>query len=264
MPMPMTGSWAATRSRWRCPSPILPVRARRSGPRRRMRPRCADRGTRPEAGPGRVTAVDRPRSSSRPYAAASRSPGDRAPAEDLPFEGGCFDETLAELVINVIDDPVAGLREIGEVTRTAASSPHACGLHRRRPDRSDLRCRPSARSEVETGSVCPGSRIGHLADLFRAAAIGDTVDSAVAVDVEHATFEDSVEPVHARRRPVGCDVAASSRSAHRIARALPGEAAGATVRSLGEGLGGARRGLTPTRRRSRTFPHTGASDSPLA
>ena len=24
MPMPMTGSWAATRGRWRCPSPISP------------------------------------------------------------------------------------------------------------------------------------------------------------------------------------------------------------------------------------------------
>ena len=48
--------------------------------------------------------------------------------------------------------------------------------------------------EVETGSVCPGSRAGHLADLFRAAGIGDVVDSAVAVDVEHATFEDWWEP----------------------------------------------------------------------
>src|SRR5947207_716420 len=48
--------------------------------------------------------------------------------------------------------------------------------------------------EVETGSVCPGSRAGHLADLFRAAGIGDIVDSAVAVDVEHATFEDWWEP----------------------------------------------------------------------
>src|SRR5439155_10716443 len=42
----------------------------------------------------------------------------------------------------------------------------------------------------------------------------------------------------ARRQP-------RARSAHGIARALQGEAAGATVRSLGEGLGGARRGLTP-------------------
>jgi threonine/homoserine/homoserine lactone efflux protein len=57
-----------------------------------------------------------------------------------------------------------------------------------------------------------------------------------------------VGAVHARRRPVGCARRRPrARSAHGIARALQGEAAGATVRSLGEGLGGARRGLTPTR-----------------
>jgi hypothetical protein len=48
--------------------------------------------------------------------------------------------------------------------------------------------------EVEIGSVCPGSRAGHLADLFREAGIADTVDSSVAVDVEHPTFEDWWEP----------------------------------------------------------------------
>src|SRR3954447_7451561 len=63
------------------------------------------------AGPGRVTAVD----PSEEFVAAlrDRQPGVqviRAPAEDLPFEGGCFDATLAQLVVNVMDDPVAGLR----------------------------------------------------------------------------------------------------------------------------------------------------------
>src|SRR5205085_11229555 len=61
--------------------------------------------------------------------------------------------------------------------------------------------------EVETGSVCPGSRAGHLADLFRAAGIGDIVDSAVAVDVEHATFEDWWEPFTLGVAPSGALVA---------------------------------------------------------
>ena len=70
------------------------------------------------AGPERVTAVD----PSEEFVAAlrGRHPGVqviRASAEDLPFEGGCFDATLAQLVINVIDDPVAGLREMARVTR---------------------------------------------------------------------------------------------------------------------------------------------------
>src|SRR2546425_1507908 len=79
------------------------------------------------AGPGRVTAVD----PSEEFVAAlrGRHPGVeviRAPAEDLPFEGGCFDATLAQLVVNVMDDPVAGLREMARVTH-AATTPHACG-----------------------------------------------------------------------------------------------------------------------------------------
>src|SRR6187551_615675 len=59
-------------------------------------------------GPGRVTAVD----PSEEYVAAvrGRHPGVqviRAPAEDLPFEAGGFDATLAQLVVHVMDDPVA-------------------------------------------------------------------------------------------------------------------------------------------------------------
>src|SRR5437016_13349433 len=70
------------------------------------------------AGPGRVTAVDP--SEEFVEALRGRHPGVeviRAPAEDLPFEGGCFDATLAQLVVNVMDDPVAGLREMARVTR---------------------------------------------------------------------------------------------------------------------------------------------------
>src|SRR5215216_73426 len=61
--------------------------------------------------PGRVTAVDPAEEFVAPL--RGRHPGVeviRAPAEDLPFEGGRFDATLAQLVVNVMDDPVAGLR----------------------------------------------------------------------------------------------------------------------------------------------------------
>jgi hypothetical protein len=61
--------------------------------------------------------------------------------------------------------------------------------------------------EVETGSVCPGSRAGHLADLFRTAGISDVADSAVVVDVEHATFEDWWEPFTLGVAPSGAYVA---------------------------------------------------------
>jgi ubiquinone/menaquinone biosynthesis C-methylase UbiE len=100
------------------------------------------------AGAGRVTAVD----PSEEFVAAlrGRHPGVqviRAPAEDLPFEGGCFEATLAQLVVNVMDDPVGGLREMARVTRDGGVVA-ACvwDFTDGGPDRSILGCRPSARS----------------------------------------------------------------------------------------------------------------------
>ena len=146
-------------------------------------------------GPGRVTAVD----PSEEFVAAlrGRQPGVeviRAPAEDLPFEGGYFDATLAQLVVNVMDDPVAGLREMARVTRDGGVVA-ACvwDFTDGGPLGPFWDAARTLDPELETGSV-PGSRAGHLADLFRAAGIGDIVDGAVAVNVEHATFEDWWEP----------------------------------------------------------------------
>src|SRR6266540_2657227 len=161
------------------------------------------------AGPGRVTAVD----PSEEFVAAlrGRHPGVeviRAPAEDLPFEGGCFDATLAQLVVNVMDDPVAGLREMARVTRDGGVVA-ACvwDFTDGGPIGPFWDAAQALDPEVETGSVCPGSRAGHLADLFRAAGIGDIVDSAVAVDVEHATFEDWWDPFTLGVAPSGAHVA---------------------------------------------------------
>src|SRR6478736_6461382 len=148
------------------------------------------------AGPRRVTAVD----PSEEFVAAlrGRHPGVqviRAPAEDLPFEGGCFDATLAQLVVNVMEDPVAGLREMARVTLDGGVVA-ACvwDFTDGGPIGPFWDAAQALDPEVDTGSVCPGSRSGHLADLFRAAGIADIVDGAVAVHVEHATFEDWWEP----------------------------------------------------------------------
>jgi SAM-dependent methyltransferase len=147
-------------------------------------------------GPERVTAAD----PSEEYVAAlrARHPGVeviRVPAEDLPFEGGRFDATLAQLVINVMDDPVAGLREMARVTRSGGVVA-ACvwDFTEGGPLGPFWDAARALDPEVETGSVCPGSRRGHLAELFSQAGIGDIVDGAVAVEVEHATFEEWWEP----------------------------------------------------------------------
>src|SRR5262249_17238020 len=144
------------------------------------------------AGPARVTAVD----PSEEYVAAlgDRHPGVEvipAPADDLPFAAGSFDATLAQLVVHVMDDPIAGLREMARVTRDGGVV-SACvwDFTDGGPIGPFWDAAQALDPDVETGSVAPGSRAGHLADLFRTAGIGDIVDSAVAVNVEHATFED--------------------------------------------------------------------------
>src|SRR5438128_2931840 len=107
-----------------------------------------------------------------------------------------------------MDDPVAGLREMARLTRDGGVVADSLSLHDALPIFGPFWDAAQALDpEVETGSVCPGSRAGHLADLFRAAGIGDIVDSAVAVDVEHATFEDWWEPFTLGVAPSGAHVA---------------------------------------------------------
>jgi SAM-dependent methyltransferase len=69
-------------------------------------------------GAERVTAID----PSPPFVAACREryPGvkvEQARAEALPFADAAFDHALAQLVVNFMADPVAGVREMRRVTR---------------------------------------------------------------------------------------------------------------------------------------------------
>ncbi len=69
-------------------------------------------------GPAAVTAVD----PSEPFVEALRArfPGvdvRLASAESLPFDDGAFDAALAQLVVNFMKDPAAGVAEMRRVTR---------------------------------------------------------------------------------------------------------------------------------------------------
>ena len=161
-------------------------------------------------GAAAVTAVD----PSEPFveAARERHPGvrvERAPAEQLPFPDDELDVALAQLVVHFMADPVAGLREMGRVTRpggvvAACVWDHAGGggplsvfweaVHALDPD-------------VPDESRLAGSREGHLAELLGEAGLHDVEDGAVSVDVEHTSFEEWWEPFTLGVGPAGAYVA---------------------------------------------------------
>ena len=149
-------------------------------------------------------------------------------AERLPFADDTFDAALAQLVVHFMADPVAGLREMGRVTRpgglvaacvwdlAAGGGPievfwqAAKGLD------------PSARTEMGMA----GGHEGHLAQLCAAAGLSDIESSALTVDVAFASVDEWWEPFTLGVGPAGAyvgglDVGARERLRARCNELLP-------------------------------------------
>jgi len=155
---------------------------------------------------GAVSAVD----PSEAFVAAARSrlPGvdiQRAGAERLPFPDDVFDFALAQLVVHFMADPVAGLREMGRVTRpggtvAACVWDHAGGgspLTTFWTAVNELD--PQARDE----SALAGAREGHLAELFSAAGLHDIESALLTVRSSFAGFDEWWEPYTLGVGPAG-------------------------------------------------------------
>lgn len=161
-------------------------------------------------GDGGVAAVDP--SPSFVAAIRERHPGvevRQAPAERLPFEDRRFDAALAQLVVHFMPDPVAGLREMGRVTR-AGGVVAACvwdfdegGSPLSAFWEAARRLDPESPGEV----VRPGTRRGDLTRLMRAAGLVEVEESAVSVDVAHPTFDDWWNPFELGVGPAGAYLA---------------------------------------------------------
>jgi SAM-dependent methyltransferase len=164
-------------------------------------------------GTGEVSAVE----PSRSFAAAAR---DRLPgvsisvsaAEHLPFPDGTFDVALAQLVVHFMADPVAGLREMGRVTRTGGTVAACVWDHA--GDRSPLAVFWQAARELDPSvrdeSGLAGVREGHLAELFAQAGLGPARAAILTVRVTHRTFEQWWEPFTLGVGPAGSYVASLS------------------------------------------------------
>jgi SAM-dependent methyltransferase len=157
-----------------------------------------------------VAAVD----PSPPFVAAAR---DRFPAvdvreaaaESLPFEDDTFDAALAQLVVNFMADPVAGLREMGRVTRPGGTI--AASVWDLVGDAGPLQAFWRAAQAVDPGAQdegnMPGSREGHLAELAREAGLANIRSEALTVQVPFASFEEWWAPYLLGVGPAGSYVA---------------------------------------------------------
>jgi SAM-dependent methyltransferase len=133
----------------------------------------------------------------------------RAAAEQLPFGDAAFDVSLAQLVVHFMASPVAGLAEMGRVTRpggvvAACVWDHAGG---RGPLAAFWQAVRELDPQADDESGLAGVREGHLAQLFGQAGLGVTQATALAVEVEHATFDEWWEPFTLGVGPAGAYVA---------------------------------------------------------
>jgi SAM-dependent methyltransferase len=144
------------------------------------------------AGADAVSAADP--SASFVAAVRDRLPGvdvREAPAERLPFPDDAFDTALAQLVVHFMTDPVAGLREMGRVTRPGGIVA-ACVWDQgggRGPLSLFWRAARELDPAADDESHRPGMREGHLASLFEGAGFGPLHASTLTVRVRHDSFE---------------------------------------------------------------------------
>jgi SAM-dependent methyltransferase len=133
-----------------------------------------------------------------------------ASAEDLPFDAGRFDASLSQLVVHFMPDPIAGLREMGRVTRGGGTVSACVWDHA--GDGGPLSLFWAAARSLDPGindeSDLPGTREGHLGDLFAQAGLIDVDEAPLDLAVEHNSFEEWWEPFTLGAGPAGAYTAA--------------------------------------------------------
>ena len=130
-------------------------------------------------------------------------------AEDLPFADDTFDLVLAQLVVHFMADPVAGLAEMGRVTRpgglvAACVWDHAGGGG---PLATFWQAARENDPTTHDESGLAGAREGHLAELCEAAGLKQIESGRVTVTVPYATFDEWWEPYTFGVGPAGAHVA---------------------------------------------------------
>ena len=160
-------------------------------------------------GAAHVAAVD----PSAPFADACRRrlPGvhvEVAPGEALPFEDDAFDHALAQLVVNFMTDPLAGVSEMRRVTRAGGTVAAAVWDYAgemtvlRRFWDAAVAIDPGA-AELDEGRCMPYCTADELAGLWTAAGLAGVSVSAVVVAAGYDGFEDLWAPLERGVAPSG-------------------------------------------------------------
>ncbi|MBX3092648.1 MAG: methyltransferase domain-containing protein [Cryobacterium sp.] len=141
-----------------------------------------------------------------------------AVVEDLPFPDDCVDVALAQLVVHFLTDPVKGLTEMQRVVRSGGivaadvwdfvgeRAPHSTFWHAAR----------TLDPAISDESQLPGAHEGSLSELFAAAGLGDIVEVALELSVQHRDFEEWWTPYTGGVGPAGAYFA-SLAAEHRTA-----------------------------------------------
>jgi SAM-dependent methyltransferase len=132
-----------------------------------------------------------------------------APAESLPFPDAAFDASLAQLVVHFMADPVAGLREMGRVTRPGGVVAACVWDHgtERGPLGHFWAAARTIDPDVDDESSRAGTREGHLGELFREAGLQDVESTELLVELTVPSFEEWWEPFERGVGPAGAFVA---------------------------------------------------------
>lgn len=148
-------------------------------------------------GASSVSAID----PSEPFVAEARvrHPGidvRLAAAEALPYDNGVFDASLAQLVVHLMADASAGLREMVRVTRPEGVVAACVWDHagERTPLSTFWRAVNELALDVRDESALAGAREGHLVQLFEAAGLRHIEDTALVARVDYASFDQWWEP----------------------------------------------------------------------
>jgi SAM-dependent methyltransferase len=160
-------------------------------------------------GAGRVAAVDP--SPTFAAACAARLPGAdvrEATAEALPFADAGFDRVLAQLVINFLPDPAAGVGEMARVARpgatiAAATWDYAGEMVLLRAFWDAARALDPAAAAHDEGRSMRFGTPGELTALWRACDLRDVAVGPAVVSAGYAGFDDLWAPLEAGVGPSG-------------------------------------------------------------